>query len=520
MTKTRLSSDTAVDAEKLGSLQQDIKISDEHIENPLLIPDYRPGTDEERRLVWKIDLCLLPIIFVMYFLSYMDRINVGNAKVAGMEEYLNLSSGQYSIVLVIMIVFYVSAEIPLNMILSRSKPYIFMPIIMILWGCVTAAMTRIETYHQLLGCRVVVGMCEAGFAPGVLLMFSSWYKRSEQSMRFGIYISAPVISGAFGGLLSGAIMSGLDGAHGIAGWRWLFLIEGVLTVGVAALSAFILLGFPANSRYLSERERALAVTRLQYDSIVNNKPNEAQMTHWEAFKFAATNWRVWLMTLGYFIITGTSSMSYFYPTLVQSLGYTGTKIQYMTVPIYAVAFVFNLATSFIGDRKLRPYRGYINMFWLIILTICAVVVTACYNTKVRYTFLVFMTAAVWSSTAATLAYGSSTYAYMDREARAVALAIQNGVGTAATIYGAFLFPASDKPKYTMGFSVISALSFLGIFVFLALQILLPSEAWRYTGQFSRYNRLKGMFPGLGLGTGLFIAYCAFEQLVGFGDSHH
>lgn len=339
-------------------------------------------------------------------------------------------------------------------------------------------MSRVKTYEQLLALRVLVGIFEAGFAPGILLMFSSWYKRSEQSMRFGIYISAPVIAGAFGGLLAGAIISGVDGAHGIEGWRWLFLIEGVITVGMAFVSGFILLDFPATTRYLNERERALAVTRLQYDSIVNHNTSASEMTHGEAFKFAILNWRVWLLTLGYLIITGTSSMSYFYPTLVQSLGYTGTKVQYMTVPIYAVAFFFNLATSFLGDRIFRPYRGYLNMFWLIILTICSIVVTVCYNTKVRYAFLVFMTSAVWSSTAATLAYGSSTYSYMDREARAVALAIQNGVGTSATIYGAFLFPSKDSPKYTTGFSVISALSFLGIFVFLALQILLP----RYPGK--------------------------------------
>lgn len=110
----KVSSDTAFDAEKVVASAEidDLKASDEHIENPLLIPDYRPGTAEERKLVWKIDLFLLPIIFVMYFLSYMDRINIGNAKVAGLMEDLHLSSGQYSILLVVNIVFYVSCEIP------------------------------------------------------------------------------------------------------------------------------------------------------------------------------------------------------------------------------------------------------------------------------------------------------------------------------------------------------------------------------------------------------------------------
>lgn len=109
------------------------------------------------------------------------------------------------------------------MILSRARPSIFIPGIMVLWGATTCAMSQVKTYNQLLALRSIVGIFEAGFAPGVLLLFSAWYKRSEQSMRFGIYISAPVLAGAFGGLIAGAVISGLDGRFGIAGWRWLFV---------------------------------------------------------------------------------------------------------------------------------------------------------------------------------------------------------------------------------------------------------------------------------------------------------
>jgi MFS family permease len=109
------------------------------------------------------------------------------------------------------------------MILARTKPSVFLPVIMTLWGIATCGMARVETYPQLVACRVIVGLLEAGFAPGVLLIISSWYKPEEQSKRFAVYISAAVLSGAFGGILAGAITRGMDGMMGLRGWRWLFV---------------------------------------------------------------------------------------------------------------------------------------------------------------------------------------------------------------------------------------------------------------------------------------------------------
>ncbi|KAL8863963.1 MAG: hypothetical protein Q9174_007502, partial [Haloplaca sp. 1 TL-2023] len=123
-------------------------------------------------------------------------------------------------------------------------------------------MAAVKNYQQLVALRFVIGIFEAGFAPGVLLILSSWYKREEQSKRFAVYISAAILSGAFGGLLAGAITKDLEGAHGIRGWRWLFIVEGVASIGWACISRFLLLDFPLTSKYLSEEERQLASERL------------------------------------------------------------------------------------------------------------------------------------------------------------------------------------------------------------------------------------------------------------------
>lgn len=142
-----------------------------------------------------------------------------------MTADLHMTSGQYSLSLVVFFISYVIFEIPSNLILSKTRPSVFIPIIMVLWGIVTCCMAVVDSYKQLIALRLIVGMLEAGFAPGILLLLSSWYKRNEQSKRFAVYISAAVLSGAFGGILAGAITGGLDGVHGLEGWRWLFVSE-------------------------------------------------------------------------------------------------------------------------------------------------------------------------------------------------------------------------------------------------------------------------------------------------------
>lgn len=149
--------------------------------------------------------------------------SIGNAKVAGMMDDLHLTSNQYSMVLVIFFIAYVVFEIPSNLILSNARPSIYIPTIMTLWGVITCCIAAAKSYQALLAVRFVLGVLEAGFAPGVMFLLSCWYKKAEQARRFSIFYSAAVLSGAFGGIVAGAITTSLDGVHNIAGWQWLFV---------------------------------------------------------------------------------------------------------------------------------------------------------------------------------------------------------------------------------------------------------------------------------------------------------
>ncbi|KAM5341782.1 hypothetical protein ACJ41O_014813 [Fusarium nematophilum] len=440
---------------------------------------YTPGSEEEKRLVRKIDMYILPMMWIMYLLSYMDRTNIGNAKIAGMDKDLNLDSNRYSIVLVVFFIGYVVFEVPSNMILTRTRPSRYLPGIMFAWGGVTVGMAFTPSYEALIGLRILMGILESGFAPGVLLLLSSWYKNEEQSKRFAVYISAAILSGAFGGLLAGSITSGLDGAHGKAGWRWLFVVEGAATMGVAIIAYFVLPDFPATTSKLkfNDAERELAIRRLHGNRQGAETEDEEKMGPWKSFKLSMTNWRTWLFVVGYMAIVGSSTLSYFYPTLVNGLGYEATTAQYMTIPIFGVAFVITAMTGYFADKK-NPWRGVILCAWMTVAMLCAIITCVVYNFKARYALLVVMAAALWASNGLSLSYASATFGAMPTETRAISLAFVNAMGNLAQIYGAYLFPSEDKPKYLKGFGVISGLCFTGAVSYIALHILLKRAARR------------------------------------------
>jgi hypothetical protein len=148
----------------------------------------------------------------------------------------------------------------------------------------------------------------------------------SRSKRFITFLSAAIVSGAFGSIVSGAITSSIDGARGIAGWRWLFLVEGVATCVGALIAPYFLLDYPATSKRLTPEQRLLASARLRDDG-VTAPGHEDRIGHMRAFTTAVLNWRVWLLAIAYMTIIASLSLSYFYPTLINGLGYTSTTAQ-------------------------------------------------------------------------------------------------------------------------------------------------------------------------------------------------
>jgi hypothetical protein len=187
---------------------------------------------------------------------------------------------------------------------------------------------------------------------------------------------------------------------------------------------------------------------------------------------AISDWRTIGFVLGYMVIVGSSTLSYFYPTLVTGLGYKDrVQAQYMTAPIYAVAFVCTAITTYFADF-IPLHRGLLITGWLTFSLVTSILVCTIYSFTARYALLVLMAAGLWASNAVSLSFASATFGEMEPEVRAIALALVNAMGNLAQIYGAYLFPLKDAPKYLMGFGVISGMLGFGAIVYVGMHVAL------------------------------------------------
>ncbi|KAF3044843.1 hypothetical protein E8E11_002537 [Didymella keratinophila] len=362
-----------------------------------------------------------------------------------MDVDLGLTSDEYFLAIVIFQVGYVFFEVPSNMVLSRVRPSIWIPTLMVFWGSVSALMALVKTPAQLIGVRFLLGVTEAGFSPAVLFIISTWYRRHEQSKRFMCFLSAGILSGAFGGVIAGAIVDSLE-------------------VACAIPAPFVLLEYPSNARQLNAQEREIVMARLHAD--FGSHVKEKHISHGKAFINAIKNWRLWLLCAGYMTIIGCYSLSYFNPSLVRGLGYTGSMAQYMTVPLYVAAFVIAVPVAILAD-KINAFRPVLCASALVIGALFCALSAGIYAYIPRYLFLVFINSMIWTANPLALSCASVSMGPLDPETRAISLAFVNALDNLAQVYGAYLFPADDAPKYLKGFGAYAGLLSLGAGIYVA-----------------------------------------------------
>ena len=237
----------------------------------------------------------------MYIMNYLDRNNIASARLAGLQDPLSkggldLTSTQYLTALSILFVGYLLMQVPSNLFLNKiGKPALYLPTVMIIWGVISAATAGVQSYGGLIAIRFFLGFVEAAYFPGCLFFLSSWYTRKELGFRTALLFSGSLLSGAFSGLISAGIKNGLDGARGLRAWRWLFLIEGVVTIFVAFCSYFALPNFPRTTSWLTEEERQLAVWRLDEDIGEDDWVNSSQQTFFHGMKLAFEDIKMWIL---------------------------------------------------------------------------------------------------------------------------------------------------------------------------------------------------------------------------------
>ncbi|WQF82422.1 Putative major facilitator superfamily, MFS transporter superfamily [Colletotrichum destructivum] len=452
-----------------------VVLSEHNLELERALQNYVPDSAEEKALVRKLDLYMGPTLWFMYILAYIDRQNIGNAKVAGMEADLQLDDSQYAMLLSIFFIGYLVCEVPSNMLLTRSRPSYYLPGIMIVWGTVCAIMSVVKNYEGMLALRFFLGCIEAGFFPGVLYVMTCWYKKAEIGKRFSIFYTASVCSGAVSGLLAGAITGNMEGVRGIRGWRWLYLIEGVCTVGFAIIFKFVLLDFPETTKRLSLEERQLAVVRMIHDRQTTAARHGQRLTHWQSLKAALADPRTYVFVVLFTMDLGSCTISYFIPTIVKQMGYTSVTAQYMTIPIWMVGAVFLVVLSYTADRT-KDRRWHITGC-MCLSFVCTVVCVTVSDPRVVYAMLCFYIAGLYTALPLMLNWASEVIS-LPAEKRAVVVALVNSVGNLSAVYGSRLWPSSDGPRFVKGFATTGAFTGFGTLLAALIPLIfsyLPAE---------------------------------------------
>ncbi|KAB5576299.1 major facilitator superfamily domain-containing protein [Coniochaeta sp. 2T2.1] len=314
----------------------------------------------ERKLVWKLDLILIPWLCLLYLVCFLDRTNIGNAKIAHLTTDIPMDTHHYNLTLTIFFIAYAVFEALANIMLKRFRPSVFLPITMIFWGCCMVGMGFVTSWSGLMTARFFLGVTEAGLFPGVNYYLSCWYKRDEFAVRAAIFFSAAALSGSFGGLLAAAIQN-MDGIAGYSGWRWIFIIEGLITVAIAVASFWMVHDFPDDAKFLSDADRARVIRRLKMDKQSSAEHEEFKMKYvWAAI----ADWKTYAGALAYMgPLMPLYSFSLFLPTIISNMGFTSTKSivrnQLLTVPPYAAAAIVTVAVGFASDKQKR--RGIYNM---------------------------------------------------------------------------------------------------------------------------------------------------------------
>ncbi|KAK0234673.1 major facilitator superfamily domain-containing protein [Armillaria nabsnona] len=267
--------------------------------------------------------------------------------------------------------------------------------------------------------------------------------------------------GAFSGLLAGVITDNLDGARGVDGRKWLLLIEGVTSSFGAYFTWMILPDWPSTTKWLPPEKRFIAIQGLAYEDIGNTATGESYApSHKEAFYLAINDWCTWASSFTvYMLATGAQTTQYFVPSLVGQLGYTGYTKQYMTIPKYMVAFVGIVFFCFLSDIKKE--RGNYVTITSLIAGVSFIITVAVDNQKVKY----------YAACPLTLLWVSGVIDH-PAEKRAVAIAIVNGLGNSASIYGSFLWPSNTGPRYVQGFALTTYVPQQLEFAMLIMKVLL------------------------------------------------
>ena len=305
----------------------------------------------ETKTYHKVDVRLLPFLFLCYILAYLDRVNVGFAKLQMLKD-LSLSDAAFATGAGIFFIGYFFFEVPSNVLLKKFGARMWIARIMISWGVISACMIFVKGEWSFYAMRCLLGLAEAGFFPGVIFYLTLWYPSRYRSTRTAWFVAAIAVSGVIGNPMSGWIMDKLSGAMNLAGWQWLFLAEGIPSVIVGFWVIYYLNSSIEEAKWLTGEEKALLA-----NSLVAEDQHKTQHNLKDAF----ASGKVWVLCAIYFtLMIGLYGIAFWLPTIVKAFGMKGyLRIGLVTAIPYGVAVIGMILLSLHSDKTGERRMHYV-----------------------------------------------------------------------------------------------------------------------------------------------------------------
>ena len=422
---------------------------------------------EESAVYRKIDRRIVPVIMIAYVLAFLDRINVGYAQLQ-MKQSLGFSDAVYGLGAGIFFLSYFLCELPSNLWMQKIGARLTFLRIMVLWGLTSAATMFVVEPWQFYGVRLLLGVFEAGFFPGVILYLTWWYPSHRRGRVTGLFLFGIPITGMIGGPLSGAILTHMDGINGLAGWQWLFVLEGLPTALFGVLVYVLLADRPGQAKWLDAGERQLVQRVLDADQAPGDSHDRAGALT------ALADPRTYVMAGIYFCCAcSVYTFTFWLPTLIKALnvGSLASVGLWSALP-YAAGGIGILLISASSDR-LRERRWHVAM--TLLLGTSSLYATTLVAGAFWPTMLLLCMSAFFSFSS--VLFWAIPPTYLGRESAAAGIAVISSIG----ILGGFVSPSlmgwmkSLSGTLDAGLLLMAGVAALGA---LATLLLVPANALR------------------------------------------
>ncbi|PSN71793.1 MFS general substrate transporter [Corynespora cassiicola Philippines] len=448
---------------------KDVEISRHDLVASLGIPDWEA---KEKKIIgnvfphdtsslpYLIHGALLTYLHIIYTMNFLNRTNIAQARLdEDFEATLNLGNTDYSTAVALLTVGYMLAQLPSNMIITRVRPALYLPIVAILWSGISAATVGVKSANELYAVQFVLGIFEAPFFPGAVYLMSCWYTRRELALRTALLYSGLVLAQAFSGLIAAGVFAGMSGLIGIAGWKWLFILEAAMSAFFALTAFFVLPNYPHSQSgsamwTMTEEMRRIAVARIQADRV--EEPTNS--TVWQGLRLALADPKIYCFIFMNICMTSSYGFNNFFPTIVRGFGLgSETTTLALTAPPYIFGTIISFGVAWNSDRlKERGYHIMVN-------NCCAVagfiISVATLNHAARYASAFLYTSGSFSANALVYTWAVSSLSQTP-EKRAAGGAIVNIMGHLGNVMSPYFFPDNHAPRYTM--AMILQIVFAGL----------------------------------------------------------